>query len=104
MTIKICDTHVSPYTGVQVTLVDRPIPGAAQTVVLDLAEQRALLEGLARIQGFTLVDHTERESLLALAVEADEDDNEYSSPTAAWTAWQDRCEALASAVASALGD
>lgn len=61
-------------------------------------EQRELLEALARVHGFTLVDREERKSLLALTEEADEDENDYDSASAAWVVWQDRCEALASAV------
>lgn len=74
----------------------------AQTIRLNSDEQRELLEALARIHGMSLVDREERRSLLALAEEVDDDPNDYSTGSEAWGAWQDRAEALASAVSSAL--
>lgn len=80
--------------------IDRP--GGAQHIYLGLDEQRELLEALARMHGMSLVDREERRSLLALAEEVDDDPNDYSTGSEAWGAWQDRAEALASAVTSAL--
>lgn len=77
-------------------------PGTGTGIQLDPDEQRELLEAFARIHGFSLVDREERKGLLALCEEVDEDDNDYATGSAAWTAWQDRCEALAEAVTSAL--
>jgi hypothetical protein len=78
--------------------------GTATGQVIHLGRHGAveLLEALARIHGFSLIDHVERKELVALAGEADEDDNQYDDATLAWSTWQDRCEALSSAVLSAL--
>lgn len=70
-------------------------------IALDHTEQRELLETLARIHGFTLVDHVERRSLMALIDEAlDEDyDGDISLPAVDWRVL---AKTLASTVADAL--
>lgn len=78
------------------------VSGPSVAAVFDPDEQRELLEALARIHGFSLVDREERKSLLTLCEEVDEDDNDYGLATEAWATWQDRCEAFASAVTGAL--
>lgn len=75
---------------------------ATEPLALGHRDQRELLEVLARIHDFTLIDREERKELQALVDEVDEDDNQYDNATQAWTSWQDRAEALASAVRSAM--
>lgn len=76
--------------------------GGEVVLALNHDEQRELLEDLARVQGFTLIDREERKSLVALIEEVDEDANDYDHASEAWGTWQDRCEALAGAVSQAL--
>lgn len=94
MTIQIVDLTE------RVGRIQVGIPGWATEI--SMADAQQAMEELAHILGFSVIDREERKSLLELAAEADDDDNEYGSSSAAWTAWQDRCEALSSAVTQAL--
>lgn len=73
----------------------------ADNFIVTPAEQQELLEALARNLDFTLVDRVERESLVKLVEEIEDDPNMYDVARG-WKAWQDHAEALASAVSSAL--
>lgn len=58
-----------------------------QTITLTQHDQREVLEALARIHGFTLVGHQERQELLALARNIEDEENDFATGSAAWVAW-----------------
>lgn len=89
--MKITESIVSP--GI---LVVEDEDG--ERVAYDEQEQRELLETLARMHGFTLIDHAERKELVALIEEVEVTADRYG----AGAAWRKRCEALAAAVSDAL--
>lgn len=96
MTIRVHDT-----TGGSAVL-ERVESGAS--FYLPAAEARQVLESLARIFDFTLVDRDERRGLLELVEEITEHPNDFSTPSAGWTHWQDAAEALAEALTSAVAE
>lgn len=75
--------------------------GGELLVTLNPDEQRELLETLARANSFALVDQAEQQTLRELVEEVEDDPNVYDVARG-WKAWQDRAEALASAVTQAL--
>lgn len=88
------------HTASTVTVIkDSPTVGRS-AVSLGRHNQRELLEALARIHGFTLIDREEREELLTLIEEVDVMHDDAS--TSDTGGWEQLCKALAAAVNSAL--
>lgn len=94
MSIEIIDlTH-------RVGRIQIGIPGIVATEITE-AEGVELLETLARILDYTLIDHVERRELLELATEIDSPP-EYASVGQAVSAQEDAAAALATAVLQSL--
>jgi hypothetical protein len=95
--------HTTPHlTGTWVT--QETTLGGYHRIFLSGEERHQLLESLAAELGLSFVAGEDRASLLRLAQEVDGDDNDYSNPTNAWVAWQDRAEDMATAITQTLED
>lgn len=75
------------------------LPGVATEITIPEAVE--VLETLARILGYSLVDREERQSLVELADDIRRDPDMYDVAQG-WAAWRGHARALSSAVLSAI--
>lgn len=94
MTIRTHDTNTD---GAYLERVESGV-----SLYLDRSEAPQVLQDLARILGYTLVDREERASLVTLCQEIENHPNDFKHGSEAWAHWQGAAEALAAAVTSAL--
>lgn len=93
MTLQIADSETRNGSIVLATVNPN---SSVDSLIINRDEQVRLLETLARMLDYTLVDREERKSLLALTAEVDQEGGHTGD------GWVRLAEALAAAVSSAL--